>query len=288
MNNVNKEIYDGRVTQQVPSFVYEEYLEDGTFSLSTVALFTIMASKSEYYEFNKSHLNDQFGRRIVDKAFEELQLSGHLVQVNYSLSGNIRKVSTRFFVEPRTSGEVKRIVNTILSTQLKKFPSAKVNKFTQEYINKGVKLKRDFKEAKRRKQLRENGINTVETLDGRLIECKEVSRIGGGKVFFVPKDDSEFEAGGKYFSEECHERNQLELADLMEGFDLVDNNHELHDQLYEYHEEDSHLQGYANKYNKVVYTDIDRMQTNKAVLPSQIIPEMLYNTNQFGQMEVTL
>ena len=242
MKNVNKAIYKERVTQQVPSFVYEEYLEDGTFSLSTVAIFIVMASKSENYEFNKSHLCDQFGRRIVEKAFTEMMLSGHLIQVNYSLSSRERRVSIKFFVEPRTSSEVSRIVNTIISTQLKKFPSAKVNKTTQEYINKGIKLKRDFKEAKRRKKITEGANYIIETSEGELIECKEVPRIGGGKVFYVPKDDSEFEYGGKHFSEECHERNQIEIADLMGGFELTDDNTQ-----YEYNEKDIHLKGYANK-----------------------------------------
>ncbi|MED0943692.1 hypothetical protein [Bacillus mycoides] len=277
MENVNKVIYSERVTQQVPSFVYEEYLSNKTFSISTATLFMVMASKSSNYEFNKSDLYEQFGRRIVDKAFEELQLSGHLIQVNYSLSGNIRKISIKFFVEPRTSSDVSQIVNRILSTQLKKFPSAKVNKFTQEYIDKGVKLKRDFKEAKRRKKLTENGTHTVEKFDGELIECKEVPRIGGGKIFFVPKDDSEFEAGGKHFSEECHEHIQTEIADmksLLDGFTIGETGRTTH-------EEDSHLQGYANKGNKIIYSDRDGRPTNKAILPSRITPETVYHSVDF-------
>ncbi|ACK92307.1 hypothetical protein BCAH820_1352 [Bacillus cereus AH820] len=278
MKNVNKAIYKERVTQQVPSFVYEEYLEDGTFSLSTVAIFIVMASKSENYEFNKSQLYSQFGRHIVEKAFIEMMLSGHLIQVNYSLSSRERRVSIKFFVEPRTSSEVSRIVNTIISTQLKKFPSAKVNKTTQEYINKGIKLKRDFKEAKRRKKITEGANYTIEASEGELIECKEVPRIGGGKVFYVPKDDSEFEYGGKHFSEECHERNQIEIANvksLLDGFAIDEVGRTTH-------EEDNYLQGYANKGGKIVYSDADGRPTNEAIF-SEITCGVVYNTSDFGQ-----
>ncbi|PEM69787.1 hypothetical protein CN613_10295 [Bacillus pseudomycoides] len=260
--NVNKEIYEGRVTQQVPSFVYEDYIQDDTFSLSTVTLFTIMASKSENYEFNKSDLYNKYGRRIVDKAFKEMMLAGHLIQINYSLASNKRKVAIKFFVEPRTSSEVSRIVNTLLSTRFKNIPSAAPSNKTLEYINKGVKLQRDFEEAKRRMKRNSEGGWIIEVEDTEeLIPCKERPRIGGNQVFYIPLEMSK------------------EIPAMEDGYPIesINNIDFLLDGIYEIEgvkespEFDSIQKGYAHKKGNPIFTDIDGAPTNTATIREDIL-----------------
>ena len=259
--NVNKAIHEGRVTQQIPSFVYDDYIQDGTFSLSTVALFTIMASKSYDYEFSKSHLYDVYGRRIVDKAFREMTLSGHIIQVKYSLGSNKNKVCVKFFVEPRTSSEVSRIVNTLLSTQFKNFPSAKASKETLEYINKGIKLQRDFKEAKRRMERNSEGGWSITVEDtNEIIPCKVIPRIGNGKVFYIPLEMPEDDT----YTEDTSLVDSVDSIDfLLSGIYDIEGVKELP-------EFNSIQKGYAHKKGVPVFTDIDGAATNKASIHGDI------------------
>ncbi|MCD2337377.1 hypothetical protein [Bacillus cereus] len=267
MKHVNKEIYEGRVTQQVPSFVYEEYLQDGTFSPSTVAIFLVMASKSENYEFNKSEMYEVYGRKFVDKAFKEMILAGHIIQVNFSVSNTKRKVLIHFFVEPRTSSEVNRIVNTLLSTRLKSFPSAKPNKETMEYINKDIQVQRSFKKAQKRKEKNsEGGWNIVVSEDDKVIPCKEVPRINGQQIFYVPLECSD----------------DVETAEIV-GTTKVDNVEDvdsmsfLLEGIYEMEgvsespEFDPVKEGYAHKSGKPIFLDVDGMITNKAIIHKDIL-----------------
>ncbi|EJS12680.1 hypothetical protein IKS_03677 [Bacillus cereus VDM062] len=262
MKNVNKAIYEGRITQQVPSFVYEDYLQDGTFSLSTVAIFLVMASKSEHYEFNKSDLNNQYGRRIVDKAFKEMTLAGHIVQMNYSLASNKRKVSIKFFVEPRTSSEVSRIVNTLLSTQFKNIPSASPSNETSEYINKDINIQRDFKEARNRKvRNTEGGWSIVVSEKDEVISCKEVPRINGKQIFYVPLEMPE----------------EVPLEDDNSPVESVDDIDFLLEEIYdmkdvkESPEFDSVKGGYAHKKGSPIFLDMDGLVTNKATIHKDIL-----------------
>lgn len=264
MKDVNKEIYEGRVIQQVPSFVYEEYLQDGTFSLSTVAIFLVMASKSEDYEFNKSDMYKQYGRRAVDKAFEEMTLSGHIVQVKYSLSSTKRKVAIKFFVEPRTSSEVSRIVNTLLSTQLKSFPSAKPNKETEEYIDKDIQAQRSFKKATKRKERNsEGGWNIVAGEQDEVIPCKEVPRINGQQIFYVP-----LECSDDVETEEVVETTKVENVDDMSF--LLKGIYEM-EGVSDSPEFDSVREGYAHKGGNPIFLDVDGRFTNKAMIHKDIL-----------------
>ena len=264
MKNVNKEIYEGRVIQQVPSFVYEEYLQDGTFSPSTVAIFLVMASKSEDYEFNKSDMYNLYGRKFVDKAFKEMTLAGHIVHMNYSLAGNKRKVAIKFFVEPRTSSEVSRIVNTLLSTQLKSFPSAKPNKETVEYIDKDIQAQRSFKKATKRKEKNsEGGWNIVVKEHDEVIPCKGVPRINGQQIFYVP-----LECSDDVESDEVVETTKVENVDDMSF--LLEGIYEL-EGVSDSPEFDSVRGGYAHKGGKPIFLDIDGRFTNKAMIHKDIL-----------------
>lgn len=271
MKNVNKEIYEGRVTQQVPSFVYEEYLQDGTFSPSTIAIFLVMASKSEDYAFNKTEMYNQYGRRIVDKAFKEMILSGHIVQVNYSLASNKRKVSIKFFVEPRTSSEVSRIVNTLLSTQLKTFPSATPSEDTAEYINKDIQAQRSFKKATKRKEKNsEGGWNIVVSENDTVIPCKEVPRIGGKQVFYVPLECSEEVAMDDEDTNIDVGSNKVDNVEDIEYLSfLLDGIYKM-EGVSDSPEFDSVKEGYAHKRGNPIFLDIDGMFTNKAVIHKDI------------------
>ncbi|WP_088350343.1 hypothetical protein [Bacillus cereus] len=262
MKNVNKAIHEGRVTQQVPSFVYEDYLQDGTFSPSTVAIFLVMASKSEHYEFNKTDLYNQYGRRIVDKAFREMILAGHIVQMNYSLASNKRKICIKFFVEPRTSSEVSRIVNTLLNTQLKRFPSAMPNEDTKEYIDKGINVQRNFKEARNRKvRNTEGGWSILVSGDEEVISCKEVPRISGKQIFYVPLE----------IPEEVPFEDNNSHVESVEGIDfLLEKIYDM-EGVKESPDFDSIKEGYAYKKGSPIFLDIDGKPTNKATIHKDIL-----------------
>lgn len=277
--NVNKSIYKGRVTQQIPSFVYEEYLQDGTFSPSTVAMYTVFASKSENYDFNKSELYKRYGRRTVDKAFKEMILSGHIVQVNYSLESNKRMVAVRFFTEPRSSSEVSRIATTILNKQLSRFPSAHISEDTMEFINKGIELQRDFAEAKRRMQRNsEGGWNIIVDETEEVIPCKEVPRINGKQVFYVPLEEPKHAP----FIEETTEINEEGVMDsLLNGLYDIEG-------VKESPEFDSIKEGYAHsKQGGCIFTDIDGLPTNQASISiglseSNFIVGKIYSVSEFS------
>ncbi|WP_144466102.1 hypothetical protein [Bacillus nitratireducens] len=263
MKNVNKAIHEGRITQQVPSFVYEDYLQDGTFSLSTVAIFLVMASKSENYEFNKTELHTQYGRRVVDKAFSEMILAGHIVQVNYSLSSTRKKVAVKFFVEPRTSLEVTRIVNKLLSTQLKSFPSAMPSEETVEYINKDIHIQRSFKKAHKRKEKNtEGGWNIVVSEQDNVIPCKEIPRINGQQIFYVPLECSD-DVEKNEVAETTKVENVDDMSFLLEGIYEMEG-------VSESPEFDPVKEGYAHKRGNPIFLDIDGKFTNRAIIHKDI------------------
>ncbi|EJQ09784.1 hypothetical protein IE3_03360 [Bacillus cereus BAG3X2-1] len=283
MKNVNKTIYEGRVTQQVPSYVYENYVDEGLISLDTGMIFTIMASKSENYEFVKTVLHDKYGRRVIDKAYRELKALGHLLQVNYNVrEGNQTKTKsiTKFFVEARSSAEVKVIVSDIIKGKLSQFPSAKPTKDTLAYINKGVKIERDFKVARKRIEMKESGGMVIQQDNRQLIECKEIKHVSSDKIFFAPKEEI-IEDGFLQIDRVGNLTDDEETEDysfLLEGIANIDG-------VKDKAEFNSIQEGFAHdKQGKVVLRDSDEKQTNKANI-SSIAYEKTYYTKDFGQVE---
>ncbi|MGI8301543.1 hypothetical protein [Bacillus paranthracis] len=242
-----------------------------------------MASKSENYEFVKTVLHDKYGRRIIDKAYRELKALGHLLQVNYNVrEGNQTKTKsiTKFFVEARSSAEVKIIVSDIIKGELSQFPSAKPTKDTLAYINKGVKIERDFKVARKRIEMKESGGMVIQQDNRQLIECKEIKHVSSDKIFFVPKEEI-IEDGFLQIDRVGNLTDDEETEDysfLLEGIASIDG-------VKDKAEFNSIQEGFAHdKQGKVVLMDSDEKQTNKANI-SSIAYETTYYTKDFGQVE---
>lgn len=236
-------------SQQYGYFTFDQMrlVEEGLISASTFTVFCWMISRPKKWTFRKYFMYDLFKRDAVDKAFRELISVGHLVVVNTG-SGKSSELCVRVFSERQTP------------LKMKQYATRMIQKLRSQGKNNISISERQY------------SFFSSETLELDNKECAYWEN--------TPSED--------WTSEEVsmpapNEDKQVTVFDIIDGLtlDVKDVNRTDNTEIDEY--EDYILLGYANKGNKIIHADKDGRPTNKAVLPSQVIPEITYDTSKFGQ-----
>ncbi|MEH6934584.1 hypothetical protein [Bacillus sp. JJ783] len=236
-------------SQQYGYFTFDQMrlVEEGLISASTFTVFCWMISRPKKWTFRKYHMYDLFSRKIVDKAFKELIEVGYLVVVNHG-KGKASGICVRVFAERQSPLKMKQYATRMIQ-----------------------KLRSQGKKDISISELQWNFFSS-QHLELDNTECADWEN--------TPSED--------WTSEEVStpapkEDKQVTVFDIIDGLtlDVKDVNRTDNTEIDEY--EDYIPLGYANKGNKIIHADKDGRPTNKAVLPSQIIPEITYDTSKFGQ-----
>lgn len=234
-------------TQQFSYFTFDQMrlAEEGLISASTFTVFCWMVSRPKKWTFRKYYMYDIFSRKIVDKAFKELTEVGHLVVVNTG-SGKSSELCVRVFAERQTPLKMKQYATRMIQ-----------------------KLKSEGKNNISISDLQWNFFSS-QPLELDTEECADWENTPSGESNEVvhhepsPKEDK-----------------QTTVFDILDGLTLdVKDVNRIDNTKIDESEEYVPL-GYANKGNKIIHADKDGRPTNRAILPSQIIPEIVYNSIDF-------
>ncbi|HDR4455234.1 hypothetical protein ACS2TZ_08175 [Bacillus cereus group sp. Bce025] len=241
--NVNKTFKD----KQFSYFTFDQMrlVEEGLISSSTFTVFCWMISRPQKWSFVKSYMYKLFKRDTVDKAFRELISVGHLVVINCRV-GKKEELCVRVFAERQTP------------LKMKQYATRMIQKLKSEGKN-NISISDP-----------QWGFFSSQPLELDNTECTD------WEVATNEEEASEVIVEPSLVAD----TSQLTVFDLIEGITVEEDTNSVYDIVADEPEINS-LQGYANRGNKIIYSDRDGRPTNKAILPSQIIPDIVYHSIDF-------